>query len=259
MTIAQVVIATWLTGVALFLIPVVAGLWQVRRMRQVASRWIDGDALVQTLAPTLGVRRRIETLLHEEVAGPMTCGVLKPAILLPAIAEHWDEATLRCALRHELEHVARRDFLTHCVSRMVCAAYWFHPLVWAAWRRLRLEAERACDDAVLREDDAREYASLLVAIAQQETAGTRHPLPAMADRGDLATRVAAVLNIDQPRGRVGNYRATGLIVTGAIAIVGVASMTVTRAIPQTQSTGVSPSADVRNSVPPAQPGCWQII
>ena len=97
----------------------------------------------------------------------MTCGVLKPAIILPASAEQWDEATLRCALTHELEHVARWDFLTHCLSRMVCAAYWFHPLVWAAWRRLRLEAERACDDAVLREDDAEDYASLLVSIAQR--------------------------------------------------------------------------------------------
>ena len=49
------------SGVALFLIPVVAGLWQMRRLRQVASPWIDGQALVQTLAPTLGARRRIDT------------------------------------------------------------------------------------------------------------------------------------------------------------------------------------------------------
>ena len=110
----------------------------------------------------------IDALLHNGLTGPMTCGVLKPAIILPASAQQWDEAALRCALRHELEHVARWDFLTHCLSRMICAAYWFHPLVWAAWRRLRLEAERACDDAVLRQDDARDYASLLVAIAQRE-------------------------------------------------------------------------------------------
>jgi len=238
-TIAQVVTATWLIGVALFLIPVVVGFWRVRRLRQVASPWIDGQALVQTLAPTLGVHRRIDALLHEGVTGPMTCGVLKPAIILPAPAEQWDEATLRCALRHELEHVARWDFLTHCLSRMVCAAYWFHPLVWAAWRRLRLEAERACDDAVLREDDAGNYAALLVSMAQRQSADTRRPLLAMAGGDDLAARVAAVLDRGLTRGRIGRRRATGLIVTGAIAILGVASITVARAMPQTPTTGAA--------------------
>ena len=56
-TIAQVVTAVWLIGVALFLIPVVVGFWQMRRLRARASPWTDGQALVQTLAPTLGVRR----------------------------------------------------------------------------------------------------------------------------------------------------------------------------------------------------------
>jgi beta-lactamase regulating signal transducer with metallopeptidase domain len=43
--------------------------------------------------------------------------------------------------------------------------YWFHPLVWIAWRRLGLEAEHASDDAVLREADATAYADQLVALA----------------------------------------------------------------------------------------------
>jgi uncharacterized protein (TIGR03435 family) len=238
-TIAQVLTATWLIGVTLFLVPVVVGFWQMRRLRDSALPWTDGQALVQTLASALGVHRRIDALLHDAVTGPMTCGVLRPSIILPGSAREWDEASLRCALRHELEHVARWDFLTQCLSRMVCAAYWFHPLVWAAWRRLRLEAERACDDAVVRQDDARDYASLLVSMAQREPADTRRPLLAMAGRDDLAARVAAVLDHDQTRGRIGRRRATGLIVTGAFAILGVAPITVARAMPQTQATGAA--------------------
>ena len=238
-TIAQVITATWLMGVALFLMPVVVGFWQVRRLRASALPWTDGQARVQTLASALGVHRRIDALLHEGVTGPMTCGVLRPSIILPGSAQQWDEASLRCALRHELEHVARWDFLTLCLSRMVCAAYWFHPLVWAAWRRLRLEAERACDDAVVWDDDARDYASLLVAMAQREPADTRRPLLAMAGRDDLAARVAAVLDNDQTRGRIGRRRATALMVMGAIAILGVAPITVARAMPQTQATAAA--------------------
>ena len=50
---------------------------------------------------------------------------------------------------------------------------------------------------------------------------------------------------DQSRGRVGRRRATGLIVAGAIAILGVAPITVARAMPQTQATGTAaPVADI---------------
>ena len=54
MTIVQVVTAIWLAGVALFLMPVVVGLWQLRRMHKSASAWTDGQVLVQTVARTHG-------------------------------------------------------------------------------------------------------------------------------------------------------------------------------------------------------------
>ncbi len=235
-TVAQLLIAIWLAGAAVFLVPVLIGFRQMRGLRDSARTWTDGEALVQALISTSGSRRPIEVLLHDAVTGPLTCGVLKPSIILPESVLLWDAASVRCALRHEIEHVARWDFLTHCVSRIVCAAYWFHPLVWAAWRRLRLEAERACDDAVLRDGDASDYASLLVSIARRGAADTRQPVLAMAGHDDLAARVAAVLNHSQARGRVESRAAIASIVTAALVTLGVAPIAVVRAVPQTQAT-----------------------
>lgn len=238
-TVAHLVTAIWLAGVAIFLVPVVIGFWQMRRLRESARMWTDGEVLAQTLVSTSASRRPIEVLLHAEVTGPLTCGVLKPSIIMPASVVQWDAASVRCALRHEIEHVARWDFLTHCASRIVCAAYWFHPAVWAAWRRLRLEAERACDDAVLREDAASDYAWLLVSIAQRGAADTRQPVLAMAGHDDLAARVAAVLNHSQARGPVEGRSAIASIVTAALVTLGIAPLTVARAMPQTQATAAS--------------------
>src|SRR5687768_3533554 len=211
LTIPEVLVVLWLIGVAVFLLPVVIGFWQVRRLRRSAIPWPGGQELVQSLASARSLhRRRIEVALHDAVTGPMTCGVLRPLIILPVTIQDWDEASLGRSLTHELEHVARWDLLTNCLSRIICAAYWFHPLVWAAWRRLRLEAEKACDDAVVLEDDARDYALLLVSMAQP-AAGGQPPLLAMASRDHLTARVAALLDRNQRRGPVGRRMAAGLI------------------------------------------------
>src|SRR5262245_11024602 len=116
----------------------------------------------------------------------MTCGVLRPVVMLPDDAQRWDEKDLERAFVHELEHVRRCDWAVHCLARVACAAYWFHPLVWTAWRQLTLEAERACDDAVLGNSEATVYADQLLGLARRRSAVRRSPALAMANRSDLA-------------------------------------------------------------------------
>jgi TonB family protein len=200
---SALLLVVWLAGAALFLLPVIVGLRQVRRLRRTALPWRHGQTVAEGLAFDAGVPRRIEVLLHEELPGPMMCGVLHPAIVLPVDAPNWKEEDLNRALVHEIEHVRRGDWASHCLARAVCAAYWFHPLVWMAWRRLVLDAERACDDAVLARSEATAYADQLVAVAQRLSAAARPPLLAMASRADLAKRVGAVLDSRQRRGRAG--------------------------------------------------------
>src|SRR5690606_37608319 len=151
-------------------------------------------------ASDFGIRRRVQVLLHESLSGPMTCGVIRPAIILPKDAQTWAADDVHRAIIHELEHVRRADWLSQCLARAIAACYWFHPLVWVAWRQLALEAERACDDAVLRASEAAEYADQLVLLAQRLST-SRQPQLAMANRSDLATRVLAVLDGGQRRSR----------------------------------------------------------
>ena len=79
---------------------------------------------------------------------PMVCGVWRPQIVMPRSAADWSDARCRVVVLHELAHIKRRDCLTQVVAQMVCATYWFNPIVWLAARRLRAERERACDDLV---------------------------------------------------------------------------------------------------------------
>ena len=118
---------------------------------------------------------------------------------------------------HELEHVRRADWASHCLARVVCAAYWFHPLVWMAWRQLVLEAERSCDDAVLGRSEATEYADQLVGLARRLS--MKAPFLAMANRADLAARVGAVLDGGQRRGRAGGLAVALAWAAGVVLVV----------------------------------------
>jgi len=207
---STVLFAGWLAGVALFLLPVALGLRQIRSLRRSALPWRRAQPLIDRVAIDTGIRRRVEVLLSEALPGPKTCGILHPAIVLPQEAETWDEEDLSRAIVHELEHVRRLDWASRSLARLVCAVYWFHPLVWIAWRRLTLEAERSCDDAVLRRPEATAYAATayadqLVGLARRLSTAQHPPLLAMANRADLATRVSAVLDSRQRRGRAGRF------------------------------------------------------
>lgn len=247
-SVAELTAGTWALGALICLLPVGFGTRHARVIRRSAIPWRDAQTLVDLLARDAGIRRRVALVLSEEVRGPMTCGSAQPAIVLPIDAQTWTRGDLERAITHELEHVRRGDSLTQSLTRTVCAVYWMHPLVWIAWRQLALEAERACDDAVLRrssldsgEDaDPTVYADQLVGLAQRLSGAKRPPALAMAARHDLATRVAALLDARQRRGPAG---ARWVMLAGGIAallLAGISPLRMVAAEPQ-QAPNPSPA------------------
>ena len=231
LSLPALLLAAWLGGMAFFVAPVILGLWRVRSLRRSALPSPHGQSLADRLRREAGIRRRVEVLQHEDLPGPMTCGVLHPAIVLPREHQAWDAGDLHRAIVHELEHVRRADWATQCLARLVCAAYWFHPLVWISWRRLRLEAERSCDDAVLGGSEATAYAAQLVGLAQRLSSAAKPPLLAMANRSDLAARVGAVLDKRQPRGRAGTIPVALACGAAAVMLVTVSPFRIVAAPP----------------------------
>jgi bla regulator protein BlaR1 len=234
-TLSALAAAAWLGGTLIFLLPVSAGLWQMRTLRRAALPWRHAQAIVDRLAHEARIRRRVDAVVQESIPGPMTCGFVRPAIVLPADAQTWTQDDLGRAIVHELEHVRRGDAFSRCVARVACACYWFHPAVWIAWRQLNLEAERACDDAVLRrapaasttDADSAAYADQLVGLARRLSSGSSSPLLAMANRHDLTARVRALLDARQRRGPAGTR---WIVLAGGVAVLFVTTMSPLRIV-----------------------------
>jgi uncharacterized protein (TIGR03435 family) len=251
---STVLIAAWIAGAVVGLIPVAAGLWAGRSVRQAARPWPDGEVLAAELGRAIG--RPIRVLIHDTLPGPLTSGLLCPAIVLPADAPAWTADDLERALVHELAHIRRVDWMSQSLARIVVAMYWCHPLVWAMWRRFTLEAERACDDAVLADADATAYADQLVGLAERLASRAPRPFLAMASRHDLATRVRAVLSRHESRGPLG--RRAVVVATGlAVVLIGVMASIHLGAVPPAapmvlESINGGPRFDVV-SIKPCQP------
>jgi beta-lactamase regulating signal transducer with metallopeptidase domain len=230
----------WLAGTIVFLVPVASVLWRLSMIRRTGLPVAWHRAELARLADARGVSLPVELLEHEAVPGPMTFGISRPVIVLPLDAREWSEAELRRALMHEIEHIQRGDWLMQIVARTVAALYWFHPLVWTAWRRLCLEAERSCDDAVVINEDSTDYAEQLVSLAQRMSATPVQPMLGMANRSDLSTRVTAVLDERLRRGRAGFALAAGTVAAAAIVVLSVAPV---RAVARTEPGAVITQSD----------------
>ena len=238
--------AVWLVGAVLFLTPVMTTLWKLRSLRRTALPSTRLSAAAQSLARENGLDRAIDVLQHEAIASPITFGIWRPVILMPTQVTEWSEPDLRRALTHELEHIRRADWMVHLAARMTAAVYWFHPLAWVAWRQLGLQAEQACDDAVVAGDERTDYAEQLVTLAQQLTIATG-PALGMAHRSDLAARVEAVLDDTRPRGRVG-LGIGALTIAGAVTMVlGLAPLRAV-AVAQSASMNQAPTSGTQIAV-----------
>lgn len=141
----------WLTGLVGMLAYLGLGLFRARRVARRATHLDDHrwNSLLEQAKAQLGTRARVRMLMSPEVCSPLAWGVLHPLIVLPSQAEHWDAERVRLTLIHELVHIKRMDWIVQMLGVLVCAVYWFNPLVWRLTGQLCFERERSCDEQVL--------------------------------------------------------------------------------------------------------------
>lgn len=241
---AAIAIAVYAFGVIALLLSWTVHRWRVRGfIRQSAA--VDEADWVQLFSEcrrAMAVSRPVRLLRSRDQHVPLAFGTRQPAIVIPAIADTWDDDRRRAVLSHELAHVARLDCLTHTLALAACALFWFHPGVWWAARRVRIERELACDDRVIAAGaEPREYASHLLEIAYS-FGGRRAPALAvcMARPRQLEGRMLAALDARRNR-RVPSRRAR----LGALSVMTVVLAALGAARPVVTTAAAPPSGTER--------------
>jgi TonB family protein len=204
--VSEILAVVWAVGSGLLLLRIAIG-------HLTLSRLLRDATPLDTASPT--------PVYFANVSVPVVAGLVNPVILLPRSAEAWTASQRSAALKHELQHVDRKDLWTMTIGHVACAIYWFHPLVWAVARLSRQEQESACDDAVLASGfEPASYADALVAAARHITS-TNLIGCHMLTRKTLKSRIARLFDSGLARipSRAG-LRGAVLASVAAIALVG---------------------------------------
>jgi beta-lactamase regulating signal transducer with metallopeptidase domain len=167
------------------------GLWLVmsylrllvlRRSNVTASGAIPVDGEIAALFR----RRHVRVYRNPSVSVPMSYGVWRPTIVLPASTEIAD-ADLVQILLHEAAHIRRHDFVWSIAVRILAVVHWFNPLYWWFRNELLVLQEAACDQKVIEATgDRLSYCEVLARFARSaiprqtpvahSIAGTRHQM-----------------------------------------------------------------------------------
>jgi hypothetical protein len=120
--------------------------------------------------------------------------------------------------------------LWEIVAQLAKIPTWFHPLAWFAVRRLRIEREVACDDAVLLSGvRPADYAEQLVEVASELRSPRWNPAPVVAIAGasPIERRIHSILDPRTWRAPLGRWRTIAVTSLMASLIIVVAALSPT--------------------------------
>ena len=96
--------------------------------------------------------RKIPLLISPAADCPMLAGFIRPALYLPD--ENISAADAAFIFRHELTHCRHGDLWLKLLLTAAQCVHWFNPLVYLIVRFAQEDIELACDDAVVRGQNA---------------------------------------------------------------------------------------------------------
>ncbi|HEX8841937.1 MAG TPA: M56 family metallopeptidase, partial [Sphingomicrobium sp.] len=227
---AAVATAAYAVPAAILLFITLLALARLIALRARADVLVDGhwlSALAQAQR-RMGFKHGTALLTSNELASPISWGLMRPVILLNNRAvEASGEA--EAIIAHELAHVARLDWIKLLLARLATALFWFNPLVWTLAREAHQLREEAADDAVLAANITdTDYAQLLVGVARHECPGLLLGAHGVApSKSSLARRVARVLDAGSARAPAARTFGLGVFVGAMLVAAPLAALTLT--------------------------------
>lgn len=174
---ADALLWIWLTGSIIaavrYLLPRLLTARFLSRCHYVKNRFLIET--LEDLREQMNIQRPVLLLGSPQISSPMTLGINRPVIVLPADLESrfslWQQ---RVILAHELAHVRSKDVQWHLIHDLINILLWWHPLMWYARAQTHSSSEKAADAAAARTPNGSIHlADSLLQLARQRKAKHR--------------------------------------------------------------------------------------
>ncbi len=146
-----------------------------------------------------GMKRPPAVYIGKAAPSPCLCGLFNPYILLNEKSAN-QEAALQMVLAHELAHYRKGDHIFALLRCIVCAVYWFNPLVWCAASMSRQDCEIACDARVIKDFTKQQracYGLALISIIERRPSMNsllRGATSMTAGKNEMKRRIVQIAN-----------------------------------------------------------------
>jgi len=154
------------------------------------------DNIYDEAAETVGLKKHIPVYFSQSLLSPCIIGVINPIIILTNNVIQNPKAT-RLALIHEMVHYKRKDNIIRLIENILCAIYWFNPLVWLAAHSARNDAELACDSIVLKKINPSEHYNYCLTLLSIATNSIQTSTAMSFGGSKIKKRINMILN--QPK------------------------------------------------------------
>lgn len=181
----------WLVGMAISLTIFIVGYVIVFRKYRYAVLMKSGYP-VEWLFEQKN-RRKVKICLSSETSTPLTYGIFHPTILLPENIDTEKSERLTYILTHEMIHIKRFDMVRKMAAALVLSIHWFNPVVWVMFALYNRDIELACDEAVVRKNNADCRSDYAMALIGMEEERRKYSLFSHFSKNAAEERIVAIM------------------------------------------------------------------
>lgn len=168
-TVQMVCFVIWLIGAICFCYYFANSYRFVRKIQKEAMPLVEEQALLQCLQ-TFGLKKEYALREMHGISSSLSCGVIRPMIVLPKGFSRQNPDFLLPSLLHEYMHLTYRHPLIQYLLTILCILNWYNPCIWLLYKYINQDMEIACDRGALKHMGAEykeRYALYLMQFAEQ--------------------------------------------------------------------------------------------
>lgn len=150
----------WMLGMVFFAVLTIRAWIRLNNIKKTVHGLENQEVaiLFEQCKQHLNISKKVILGVSPLINSPLTFGLIKTYVVLPADFSEWlSKKDMKHIFLHELNHYKYKDIVVNYLTVTYQIIYWFHPLVWIAFKEMRLDREIACDSRVLNSLDEHCY------------------------------------------------------------------------------------------------------